>query len=62
VAEQLGDIGVEHDDSVTRGHLHVVLGADFDAAVLPARTTAPPPPTEPAPTDPIAAAGVPCID
>ena len=62
VAEQLGDIGVEHDDTVTRGHLHVVLGADFDAAVLPANTTAPPPPTEPAPTDPIAAAGVPCID
>ncbi|GAA1242256.1 LCP family protein [Pseudonocardia aurantiaca] len=64
VAEQLGDIDVEHDDTVTRGHLHVVLGADFDAAVLPAGTTAtpPPPPSEPAPTDPITAAGVPCID
>jgi LCP family protein required for cell wall assembly len=66
VAEQLGDIDVVRDDSVVRGHLTVVLGADFDPAVLPASPTpAPPPPsptTTPAPTDPITAAGVPCID
>ena len=69
VAEQLGGIDVERDDSVTRGHLLVVLGADFNPAVLPAPATTPPTPTAaptstaaPKPTDPITAAGVPCID
>jgi LCP family protein required for cell wall assembly len=64
VAEQLGDIGTEQDSSVTRGHLKVVLGADFDPAVVPA-DKAPPAPTtkaEPKPTEPITASGVPCID
>jgi LCP family protein required for cell wall assembly len=67
VAEQLGDIAVEHDASVTRGHLMVVLGADFNPAVLPAtaQPAAPEPATSsepPAPTEPITAAGVPCVD
>ncbi|MDN5749314.1 MAG: LytR C-terminal domain-containing protein, partial [Pseudonocardia sp.] len=65
VAEQLGDIDVESDGSVTRGHLLVVLGSDFDPSILP--TPAPEiapgsvsaaPPVE----QPITAAGVPCID
>jgi LCP family protein required for cell wall assembly len=68
VAEQLGDIPVESDDSVTRGHLLVVLGADFNPATIPATAEpAPPTPTptpdaDPSPTDPITAAGVPCVD
>ncbi len=65
VAEQLGDIGTEHDGSVARGHLNVLLGADFDPAVLPASGQEEPAPTtsaEPKPTEPITAAGVPCID
>jgi LCP family protein required for cell wall assembly len=63
VAEQLGDIGTERDGSVARGHLNVVLGADFDPAVVPAPTTAAPTTTsEPQPTEPITASGVPCID
>ncbi|GAA5112252.1 LCP family protein [Pseudonocardia adelaidensis] len=65
VAEQLGDISTENDGSVARGHLNVVLGADFDPAVVPAPADGPPAPTptaEPEPTEPITAAGVPCID
>jgi LCP family protein required for cell wall assembly len=65
VAEQLGDIGTEHDGSVARGHLNVVLGADFDPAVLPTPATETPAPTTtaaPEPTGPITASGVPCID
>ena len=64
VAEQLGDIGTEHDASVTRGHLKVVLGADFDPAVVPAAKASPAPTAEaePEPTEPITASGVPCID
>jgi hypothetical protein len=67
VAEQLGGIDVESDGSVARGHLHVVLGADFDPAVVPAPAEATPTPTPtpdpaPGPTDPITAAGVPCVD
>jgi LCP family protein required for cell wall assembly len=63
VAEQLGDIGTERDESVARGHLNVVLGADFDPAIVPAPTTAAPTTTsEPQPTEPITASGVPCID
>ena len=68
VAEQLGGIPVESDDSVTRGHLLVVLGADFNPATIPATAEpAPPTPTptpdaDHSPTDPITAAGVPCVD
>jgi LCP family protein required for cell wall assembly len=66
VAEQLGGIDVERDDSVARGHLQVVLGADFDPAVVPrpaAETTAPATPApDPGPADPITAAGVPCVE
>jgi LCP family protein required for cell wall assembly len=65
VAEQLGDISTEHDGSVARGHLNVVLGADFNPAVVPAQASEPPAPTtnaEPEPTEPITASGVPCID
>ncbi len=63
VAEQLGDIGTERDGSVARGHLNVVLGADFDPSVVPAPTAAAPTTTsEPEPTEPITASGVPCID
>ncbi|WP_300011433.1 LCP family protein [Pseudonocardia sp.] len=65
VAEQLGGLPVRGDDTVTRGHLLVVLGADFDPSVLPAPapetpspTAAPPPPV----AAPITAGGVPCID
>ena len=63
VAEQLGELAVAGDDAVTRGHLEIVLGADFDPGVLPA----PPPEVDPAaappPVDaPITADGVPCID
>ncbi|MHA6617355.1 LCP family protein [Pseudonocardia sp. DLS-67] len=65
VAEQLGDISTEADGSVARGHLDVVLGADFDPAVVPTpanEPAAPITPATPAPTAPITAAGVPCID
>jgi LCP family protein required for cell wall assembly len=64
VAEQLGDIDVEPDGTVARGHLHVVLGTDFDPAVVPTTAEGTPTPTPapaPAPTDPITA-GVPCVD
>jgi LCP family protein required for cell wall assembly len=63
VAQQLGDIGTERDGSVARGHLKVVLGADFDPAVVPAKeSAAPTTKAEPEPTEPITASGVPCID
>jgi hypothetical protein len=63
VAEQLGGIDVESDGTVARGHLNVVLGADFDPAVVPGPAAEAPTPTpDPKPTDPITAAGVPCID
>jgi hypothetical protein len=65
VAQQLGDIDVEQDATVARGHLNVVLGADFDPAVVPTAAEAPPMPTSTpalAPSDPITAAGVACID
>jgi LCP family protein required for cell wall assembly len=65
VAEQLGGIGTQRDGSVARGHLNVVLGADFDPEVVPAPENAAATPTakpEPKPTEPITAAGVPCID
>lgn len=66
VADQLGGVDVESDDSVPRGHLLVVLGADFDTSVIPAPApvadvaaggTAPPP-VDAA----ITSASVPCID
>jgi LCP family protein required for cell wall assembly len=66
VAEQLGDISTERDGSVARGHLNVVLGADFDPAVVPAPADDSPAPATtsgaPKPTEPITASGVPCID
>jgi LCP family protein required for cell wall assembly len=65
VAEQLGGIGTEHDESVARGHLNVVLGADFDPAVVPGQANESPAPTReaaPEPTEPITASGLPCID
>lgn len=76
VADQLGGVDIEGDDSVPRGHLLVVLGGDFDPSVIPA----PAPVAEPAPqgsttqgstTQPsapppvdaaITSASVPCID
>jgi LCP family protein required for cell wall assembly len=65
VAEQLGGIATDKVENVSPGHLLVVLGADFDRAILPpsatpppAQATRPPPP----PGAPITAAGVPCID
>jgi LCP family protein required for cell wall assembly len=61
VATQLGDLPVESHDEVTPGHLLVVLGGDFNPAVLPADAPARPTAT-PAPSAPITAAGVPCID
>ncbi|HYH32899.1 MAG TPA: LCP family protein, partial [Pseudonocardia sp.] len=65
VAEQLGDIDVDSDSSVTRGHLQVVVGADFNPSVVPrpAQETTSPPTPEPAPgtPEPITAAGVPCV-
>jgi LCP family protein required for cell wall assembly len=57
VAAQLGDIDVEESDSVPRGHLLVVTGADFDP-----RTVAPAPASAPAPSAPITAAGAGCVD
>jgi hypothetical protein len=66
VAEQLGGIEVESVDDVTRGHLLVVLGGDFDPAVLPAPAEADPAPATAdaaaPPDEAITAAGVPCID
>jgi LCP family protein required for cell wall assembly len=66
VAEQLGGISTEHDEAVAPGHLSVVLGADFDPAVVPSTDEPPAPPaatsSAPEPTQPITAAGVPCID
>ncbi|WP_232663949.1 LCP family protein [Pseudonocardia sp. TRM90224] len=65
-AQKLGGIPTEQASDVPKGHLVVVIGADFNTAVVPtsappttATTTSAPPP---APTDPITAAGVPCID
>jgi LCP family protein required for cell wall assembly len=60
LAGQLGGIGTTYDGSVSRGHLQVVLGGDFDPAVVPAAT--PPPTGDPGPARPITAAGVPCVD
>jgi len=68
VAEQLGGIRTEQDGSVARGHLNVVLGGDFDPAVVPtakqppAPSPTPPATTPPPPTEPITASGVPCVD
>ncbi|MHA6624747.1 LCP family protein [Pseudonocardia sichuanensis] len=72
VADQLGGIEVERDDAVARGHLQVVLGADFDPAVVPEPPAEAPAPTSaaspttaapaPPPNAPITAAGVPCVD
>jgi LCP family protein required for cell wall assembly len=65
VAEQLGDIDVDQDSTVARGHLQVVIGTDFDPAVVPPppeEVTAPATPdADPGPTEPITAAGVPCV-
>lgn len=66
VADQLGGVDVENDDSVPRGHLLVVLGSDFDPSVIPAPAPvaepapqgSPPPPVDAA----ITSASVPCID
>jgi LCP family protein required for cell wall assembly len=66
VADQLGGVDVERDDTVAQGHLLVVLGADFDTSVIPApapvAAVAPegsaPPPVDAA----ITSASVPCID
>lgn len=52
VADQLGDLATERSDDVPRGHLLVVIGDDFDPAVVP----------EPADPPPADAAPVPCID
>jgi LCP family protein required for cell wall assembly len=67
VAEQLGGVDVEQDDSVPSGHLQVVLGADAPGRIpgLPAPAPAPvPASTAPAAADDqaITAAGVPCVD
>jgi LCP family protein required for cell wall assembly len=63
VAEQLGGLAVAGDDAVVRGHLEVVLGADFDPGVLPAPAPEVDPGAPPPPVDaPITADGVPCID
>ena len=61
VAEQLGGLPVDDDDTVPLGHVEVRLGGDFDPAVLgpaPAASTPGPDPR----SGPITAAGVPCID
>ncbi|MGH8920394.1 MAG: LytR C-terminal domain-containing protein, partial [Actinomycetes bacterium] len=67
VAAQLGSIPTESARDIPSGHVMVVIGADFDPAVIPpppapTTTAAPTPPPEPAPDAPITAAGVPCID
>jgi hypothetical protein len=63
VAEQLGGLAVARDGAVTRGHLEIVLGADFDPGVLPAPPPEVDPTAAPPPVDaPITADGVPCID
>ncbi|WP_219416047.1 LCP family protein [Pseudonocardia nigra] len=62
VAEQLGGIDVESSSEITRGHLLVVLGADFDPAVVPTMGEPTPTPTAEAEEEVITAAGVPCID
>jgi LCP family protein required for cell wall assembly len=70
VADQLGGIEIESDSGVARGHLQVVLGADFDPAVVPDPPDDAPPATTapssaapaPPPNAPITAAGVPCVD
>jgi LCP family protein required for cell wall assembly len=66
VAEQLGGIDVESDGTVARGHLQIVLGADFDPAVVPTPAEEPAAAATgdaaPEPSEPITAAGVPCID
>jgi LCP family protein required for cell wall assembly len=61
LAEQLGGIAVESDESITPGHLLVLLGADFDPTVVPQLARAM---GRAAPVDPtnITAAGVPCVD
>jgi len=61
VAEQLGGLAVEASDQTVAGHLMVVLGTDFDRSVLPTPGPATPA-APPAPTGPITADGVPCID
>jgi len=64
VAEQLGGIDVERSDDLTAGHVLVVLGADFNPAVLPAPADS----TAPGAIDPgtpqgaTAPPGVPCVD
>ncbi|HVH20934.1 MAG TPA: LCP family protein, partial [Pseudonocardia sp.] len=61
LAEQLGGIAVESDESVTPGHLLVMLGEDFDPTGVPQLARAM---GRLAPVDPrnITAAGVPCVD
>jgi LCP family protein required for cell wall assembly len=61
IAEQLGGLPVDDDDSVPLGHVEVRLGGDFDPAVLGPAPAAPAPAPGPR-TGPITAAGVPCID
>ncbi|MHA6785152.1 LCP family protein [Pseudonocardia saturnea] len=66
VADQLGGVDIEGDDSVPRGHLLVVLGGDFDPSVIPAPAAVAEPAAEasaPPPVDAaITSASVPCID
>jgi hypothetical protein len=66
VAAQLGAIPTESTRDVPAGHVVVVIGADFNPAVIPPppapTPTATPTPPPPAPNGPITAAGVPCID
>jgi LCP family protein required for cell wall assembly len=63
LAEQLGGLETETDGSVVHGHLHVVLGADFDPGVVPTSPTRTPAPTaDPEPAAPITAEGVVCVD
>ena len=63
VAEQLGGIDVERSDTVPRGHLLVITGADFDPATVATTEAAPPPtPAGPSGAPLITAGGVPCVD
>ena len=63
VAEQLGGVDVEQDDSVPSGHLQVVLGADAPGRIPGLAPPAPAPaPGPPAADQAITAAGVPCVD
>jgi LCP family protein required for cell wall assembly len=61
VADRLGGLDVDRDDTVPSGHLQVVLGADAPA-LIPQLVRPSAAPTAPAAAQPITAAGVPCVD